>query len=255
MADPTTLSRLTQFSHGAGCGCKLGPAVVADLLRGLTPPSAPELLVGTETGDDAAVWRLAADRALVATTDFFTPVVDDARTWGRIAAQNAVSDVYAMGGRPLFALNLVAWPVERLGRSCSPRCWPVGPDRRRERVRGGRGHSVDDPEPKYGLALRAYLLRPDASCELRDEGLLKLFFADALDDPAATLDKVRAVRANHAEQLRQLEGIAATVKKVTPSRHLVLEYGLGLHRWALAWCDDAERRLSDGVGTTDERTS
>ena len=84
------------------------------MLTTLTPPQAPELMVGTETGDDAAVWRLDADRALVATTDFFTPLVDDARTWGRIAAQNAASDVYAMGGRPLFALNLVAWPSSEL---------------------------------------------------------------------------------------------------------------------------------------------
>jgi len=119
---------------------------------------------------------------------------------------------------------------------------------------GGRARTVYRLTPAGEEELRSYLLSPDASCELRDEGLLKLFFADALDDPAAVLDKVRAVRANHAEQLRQLEGIAATVAKVTPSRSLVLEYGLGLHRWALAWCDDAERRLSGGADTTDERT-
>jgi PadR family transcriptional regulator AphA len=119
---------------------------------------------------------------------------------------------------------------------------------------GGRARTVYRLTPAGEDELRSYLLSPDASCELRDEGLLKLFFADALDDPAAVLDKVRAVRANHAEQLRQLEGIAATVAKVTPSRSLVLEYGLGLHRWALAWCDDAERRLSGGADTTDERT-
>ena len=154
MPEPSTLPRLTQFSHGAGCGCKLGPAVVADLLRGLAPPSAPQLLVGTETGDDAAVWRLDAERALVATTDFFTPVVDDARTWGRIAAQNAVSDVYAMGGRPLFALNLVAWPVEQLGTELLAEVLAGGAEIGAEAgfaVVGG--HSVDDPEPKYGLAV------------------------------------------------------------------------------------------------------
>jgi selenide, water dikinase len=154
MTDAPTLRRLTQFSHGAGCGCKLGPAVVAELLRGFTPQAAPELLVGTDTGDDAAVWRLDADRALVATTDFFTPVVDDARTWGRIAAQNAVSDVYAMGGRPLFALNLVAWPVEQLGTELLAEVLAGGAEIGAESgfaVVGG--HSVDDPEPKYGLAV------------------------------------------------------------------------------------------------------
>lgn len=141
--------RLTQFSHGAGCGCKLGPGLVADLLRTLAPVAAPELLVGTETGDDAAVWRLDADRALVATTDFFTPVVDDARTWGRIAAQNAVSDVYAMGGRPLFALNLVAWPAEQLGIELLAQVLAGGAEIGAESgfaVVGG--HSIDDPEPK-----------------------------------------------------------------------------------------------------------
>jgi selenide, water dikinase len=115
---------------------------------------APELLVGTETGDDAAVWRLDADRALVATTDFFTPIVDDPRTWGRIAAQNAVSDVYAMGGRPLFALNLVAWPSSELPTSVLAEVLAGGADIAAESgfvVVGG--HTVDDPEPKYGLAV------------------------------------------------------------------------------------------------------
>ncbi len=146
--------RLTTFSHGAGCGCKLGPGDLAAVLRTLTPPSHPDLLVGTETGDDAAVWRLDAERALVATTDFFTPVVDDARTWGRIAAQNAVSDVYAMGGRPLFALNLVGWPSTVLPGELLAEVLAGGAEIGAE---GGfvvvGGHSIDDPEPKYGLAV------------------------------------------------------------------------------------------------------
>ena len=152
-ATPAT-RRLTEFSHGAGCACKLAPGLLADLLETLPVPAAPQLLVGTETGDDAAVWRLDADRALVATTDFFTPLVDDARTWGRIAAQNAASDVYAMGGRPLFALNLVAWPSSELPTSVLAEVLAGGAEIAAE---GGfvvaGGHSVDDPEPKYGLAV------------------------------------------------------------------------------------------------------
>ena len=146
--------RLTEFSHGAGCGCKLGPGVLAEVLATLTPPTHPNLLVGTETGDDAAVWRLDADRALVATTDFFTPVVDDARTWGRIAATNAVSDVYAMGGRPLFALNIVAWPSDALPPELLGEVLAGGAEAARDcgfAVVGG--HTIDDPEPKYGLAV------------------------------------------------------------------------------------------------------
>jgi selenide, water dikinase len=120
----------------------------------LTPPTAAELIVGTETGDDAAVWRLDAARALVATTDFLTPVVDDPFTWGRIAAQNAVSDVYAMGGRPLFALNLVAWPSTELPAAMLAEVLAGGAAVGAESgfaVVGG--HSVDEPEPKYGLAV------------------------------------------------------------------------------------------------------
>ncbi|OLT14620.1 selenide, water dikinase SelD [Pseudonocardia sp. CNS-139] len=154
MTGSVAARRLTQFSHGAGCACKLAPNLLADVLGRLAPSRHPDLLVGTETGDDAAVWRLSPDRALVATTDFFTPLVDDPRTWGRIAAQNAVSDVYAMGGRPVFALNLVAWPAEELPVSMLAEVLAGGAEIGAESgfvVVGG--HSVDDPEPKYGLAV------------------------------------------------------------------------------------------------------
>lgn len=146
--------RLTEFSHGAGCGCKLAPGVLRSVVGGLDLPVPPELLVGASTGDDAAVWRLDDGRALVATTDVITPVVDDARTWGRVAATNAMSDVWVMGGRPLFALNLVFWNHDELG-----------PEPLAEVLGGGAeaaaaaacavvgGHSVTDPEPKYGLAV------------------------------------------------------------------------------------------------------
>jgi selenide, water dikinase len=177
MSDDTIVRRLTQFSHGAGCACKLAPGDLAQVLRSLTPQSHPDLLVGTETGDDAAVWRLDATRALVATTDFFTPLVDDPRTWGRIAAQNAVSDVYAMGGRPLFALNLVAWPSSELPTSMLAEVLAGGAEIGAENgfaVVGG--HSVDDPEPKYGLAVVGEV-HPDrilTNAGLRDGDVLVL---------------------------------------------------------------------------------
>ncbi len=112
MTMPTSTGpvRLTAFSHGAGCACKLGSADLAEVLLGLPPISDPAVLVDAATRDDAAVYRIGPDRCLIATVDFFTPIVDDPADWGAIAAANAVSDVYAMGGRPLFALNLVAWP-------------------------------------------------------------------------------------------------------------------------------------------------
>ena len=149
--------RLTSFSHGAGCACKLGPSDLADVLGRLTPNGAepdPALLVGTATGDDAAVYRLDQKTALVFTTDFFTPIVDDPYDWGRVAAANALSDVYAMGGRPLLCLNLVGWPAETLPFDLLARVLDGGSAIAQEAgalVAGG--HTIDDAEPKYGMAV------------------------------------------------------------------------------------------------------
>jgi selenide,water dikinase len=145
--------RLTEFSHGAGCACKLDPSALVGVLDRLTPNVHPDLLVDAKTGDDAAVYRIAPDRALVLTTDFFTPLVDDPFTWGRLAATNAVSDVYAMGGRPLLALNIVAWNTAELAMELLGDVLAGADSVARDAgffIVGG--HSVDDPEPKYGLA-------------------------------------------------------------------------------------------------------
>ncbi|HEY2272090.1 MAG TPA: selenide, water dikinase SelD, partial [Jatrophihabitantaceae bacterium] len=106
--------RLTQYAHGGGCACKIPPGELESLVAGLTGFVSDDLIVGLDDGDDAAVVRIAGDTAIVCTADFFTPVVDDPYDWGRIAAANALSDVYAMGGRPLVAVNLVGWPRDRL---------------------------------------------------------------------------------------------------------------------------------------------
>ena len=149
--------RLTRFSHGAGCACKLSPddlRTVLGLVHGMDAPADPDLLVGLDTADDAAVYRLRGDLAVVVTTDFFTPIVDDPYDWGRIAATNALSDVYAMGGTPLLALNLVAWPRDGLPFELLARVLDGGADVVRDAgalVAGG--HSIDDAEPKYGLAV------------------------------------------------------------------------------------------------------
>jgi selenide,water dikinase len=146
--------RLTTLSHGAGCACKLPAAEIHSLLAELPRPDDPNVLVGADTADDAAVYRVSESLAVVSTADFFTPIVDDPYDFGRIAATNALSDVYAMGGTPVTALNLVAFPLADLGG-----------DVLREILRGGSdvataagvavvgGHSIDDPEPKYGMAV------------------------------------------------------------------------------------------------------
>ncbi|MBV8470554.1 MAG: selenide, water dikinase SelD [Pelomonas sp.] len=155
-ASTTPAPRLTSLSHGGGCGCKIAPAVLADILRhagqsGIVPP---QLLVGLETSDDAAVYQLNDEQALVATTDFFMPIVDDPFDFGRIAATNAISDVYAMGGRPIMALALVGMPVKVLpsetigqilagGQSvCTAAGIPIA-----------GGHTIDSVEPIYGLVV------------------------------------------------------------------------------------------------------
>jgi selenide, water dikinase len=151
--------RLTQYAHGGGCACKIPPGELEAVLGGLSAAAASvqyasELVVGLDTGDDAAVVALDACTGLVATTDFFTPVVDDPFDWGRIAAANALSDVYAMGGRPLVALNILAWPRDRLPMELIREVLLGGITIAREagcHVAGG--HSVDDPEPKYGMAV------------------------------------------------------------------------------------------------------
>ncbi|MGV9006412.1 MAG: selenide, water dikinase SelD [Brevundimonas sp.] len=154
--------RLTSLAHGGGCGCKLAPAVLRDILAGMPQAAVfANLMVGTETSDDAAVWRLNDQQALVATTDFFMPVVDDPFDFGRIAATNALSDVYAMGATPIFALALVGMPVATLSTAtigqilaggasvCAAAGIPVA-----------GGHSIDSVEPIYGLVALG-LVHPD----------------------------------------------------------------------------------------------
>jgi selenide,water dikinase len=150
----TEAIRLTQYAHGGGCACKIPPGELEAMVRGLIVEPAEDLLVGLDSGDDAAVVRIDGDRAIVLTTDFFTPVVDNAYDWGRIAAANALSDVYAMGGRPVVAVNLLGWPRDVLPFELAGEVLRGGLAIAREAgCHLAGGHSIDDPEPKYGLAV------------------------------------------------------------------------------------------------------
>ena len=169
--------RLTQYAAGGGCACKVPPGELERVLAGLPDaspaPAGPggfgELLVGLEHGDDGAAVRTEGGRAVIATADFFTPVVDDAYDWGRIAAANALSDIWAMGGDPLLAVNLLAWPREKIPFELAAEVLRGGADicaQAGTHLAGG--HSIDDPEPKYGLAVTGFadadrLLRNDAA--------------------------------------------------------------------------------------------
>jgi len=161
MGNPSAV-RLTQYARGGGCACKIPPGELEEAVAALVPENRPaDLLIGVEHGDDAAVVRISSGRAVVATADFFSPVVDDARLFGRIAAANALSDVYAVGGEPLVAVNLLGWPRDVLSAELAAEVLAGGLEIAREagcHVAGG--HSIDDPEPKYGMAVTG-LADPD----------------------------------------------------------------------------------------------
>ncbi|MBC8079809.1 MAG: selenide, water dikinase SelD, partial [Gorillibacterium sp.] len=154
--------KLTSYSTKGGCGCKIGPGDLTEVLRSL--PQAlpnPNLLVGIDTSDDAGVYRLTDDLAIVQTVDFFTPIVDDPYSFGQIAAANAISDIYAMGGRPLTALNIVAFPIRTLDKQVLADILRGAGDKMQEaNVTLVGGHSIDDNEPKFGMAVTG-LIHPD----------------------------------------------------------------------------------------------
>ena len=198
--------RLTEFSHGGGCGCKIAPAILSEILSATPIRGLPkELMVGTETADDAAVYRLNDTQALVATTDFFTPIVDDPYDFGRIAATNAISDIYAMGGRPIMALAIVGMPLEKLpvsairgilagGESvCAAAGIPIA-----------GGHSIDTLEPIYGLVALG-LVHPDKvkrnSCA-RPGDVLVLGKPLGIGILSAALKKGKLSAAGYAEMVK-----------------------------------------------------
>jgi len=197
--------RLTEFSHGGGCGCKIAPAVLTELLATTPVRGLPEaLMVGAETSDDAAVYRLNASQALVATTDFFTPIVDDPYDFGRIAAANALSDIYAMGARPIFALAVVGMPLEKLPVSVIQRilaggesvCHTAG-------IPVAGGHSIDVLEPIYGLVALG-LVHPDKvkrNSSAQPGDLLVLGKPLGIGILSAALKKVKLSQAAYAQMV------------------------------------------------------
>jgi len=185
MSTETNISetiRLTQYSHGAGCGCKISPSILSAILKdNETPPDFKNLLVGNHSRDDAAVLDIGNGQALISTTDFFMPIVDDPFEFGRIAATNAISDVYAMGGKPVLAIAILGWPIDKLAPEVAGRV-----------IAGGRkacadagiplagGHSIDSPEPIFGLAVNGIVevknLKKNNTAKLGD----KLFLTKKL---------------------------------------------------------------------------
>ncbi|MGB2818405.1 MAG: selenide, water dikinase SelD [Burkholderiaceae bacterium] len=219
MNAPTELKiKLTSFSHGGGCGCKIAPGVLGEILKGSTQGLIPpQLLVGIETADDAAVYQINDEQALIATTDFFMPIVDDPFDFGRIAATNAISDVYAMGGTPIMALALLAMPVNQL---------PVEVIRRI--VEGGQsvctaagipiagGHTIDSVEPIYGLVVMG-LVHPR---KVKTNSRAKAGDILILGKPLGVGIYSAALKKNALDAAGYAQMIANTTKLNTPGRHL-----------------------------------
>jgi selenide,water dikinase len=266
----TTTIRLTQYAHGGGCACKIPPGELESVLTGLvgvdvTEPMG-ELVVGLDDGDDAAVVRIQHGLAVIATADFFTPVVDDPYDWGRIAAANALSDVYAMGGRPVVAVNLLGWPRDVLPLELAA-----------EVLRGGRdvcgsagchlagGHSVDDPEPKYGMAVTGVadperILRNDAGVAGEPLSLTKPLGVGVLNSRHKATGEVFK---NAVESMTTLNSAAAAAAVAAGARCATDVTGFGLlgHLFKLArasgvsavldaaaipYLDGARQALADG---------
>ncbi len=235
MSNEKTSVRLTQYSHGAGCGCKIAPAVLDTILKSSQPAlSDSRLLVGNESRDDAAVYDMGDGTAIISTTDFFMPIVDDPFTFGRIAAANAISDIYAMGGRPLLAIAILGWPVSKIDPSIAAQV-----------VDGGRhtchqagiilagGHSIDSPEPIFGLAVTGQV--PVSQLKRNDtaqEGCL-LFLTKPLGvGIITTACKMGKVRKEHEEaairSMTTLNAVGHSLAGISGVRAMTDVTGFGL---------------------------
>ena len=230
--------RMTEYSHGAGCGCKISPAVLDVILHSNLPAEVHSaLLVGNSSRDDAAVYDLGNGTAVISTTDFFMPIVDDAFTFGRIAATNAISDIYAMGGKPLMAIAIFGWPLDKLP-----------PELGQQVIEGGRkacqdaqiplagGHSIDAPEPIFGLAVTGIVplknLKQNSTAKAGD----KLYLTKPLGiGVLTTAQKKKILKPEHAqlaiETMCQLNKLGETLGQL-PSVHALTDvtgFGLGGH--------------------------
>ncbi len=227
--------RLTQYSHGAGCGCKIAPKVLDEILKSnLTMPDNKKLLVGNSSRDDAAAYDLGNGTALISTTDFFMPIVDDAFDFGRIASANAISDVYAMGGKPVLAIAILGWPLEKLP-----------PEMARMVLEGSRtvcaaagiplagGHSIDSPEPIFGLAVSGLVNITDLKRNDRASAGDSIFLTKPLGvGILSTAQKRGLLKAEHLavmiEQLTRLNDIGEALGKISGVTSMTDVTGFGL---------------------------
>lgn len=241
--------RLTQYSHGAGCGCKIAPDVLETILHSeQIKLFDPHLLVGNETRDDAAVYQLENGQCIISTTDFFMPIVDDAFDFGRIAATNAISDIYAMGGQPVMAIAILGWPVKLLPAELA-----------RQVVEGGRlacqqagivlagGHSIDTPEPIFGLAVTGTVAKAHIKTNCAASAGCKLLLSKPLGiGILTTAEKKGLLRAEHrgvaTETMCQMNSIGAQLAMRSEVKAMTDVTGFGLLGHLTEMCQGANLR-------------
>ena len=227
--------KLTQYSHGAGCGCKISPKVLSSILHtNLAPFENPNLLVGNDSRDDAAVYDMQDGTAIISTTDFFMPIVDDPFTFGKIAAANAISDVYAMGGKPLLAIAILGWPIDKLAPEIAQQVLEGGRETCMEAgISLAGGHSIDSPEPIFGLAVTGqvdlkHLKRNDTATEACQLLLTKPLGVGVL----TTAQKQGKLKAEHQDiapnSMMQLNNIGHELAAIEGIRAMTDVTGFGL---------------------------
>ena len=243
--------QLTQFSHGAGCGCKLSPAVLHEILSGVDrSESFPSLLIGNDTKDDAAVMDLGDGTGIISTTDFFMPIVDDPRTFGRIAAANAISDVYAMGGNPLMAIAILGWPLGKIPESAASAVLDGGRSICSEAgIPLAGGHSIDSPEPIFGLAVTGRVpldrLKSNAAAKPGDH----LFLTKAVGVGMVTTAQKKGLVTDAdlfaaVDSMQALNTIGAKLSQI-PSVHAMTDVtGFGLLGHLVEMCEGARLNAS-----------
>ena len=239
--------KLTQYSHGAGCGCKISPAVLDQILHSSIKHSAdPALLVGNNTRDDAAVLDLGNGTALISTTDFFMPIVDDAYDFGRIASANAISDVYAMGGKPVLAIAILGWPIDKLSPEVAQKvlegsrsiCAEAG-------ITLAGGHSIDSPEPIFGLAVNGMVAIQHLKQNSTASAGCKLYLTKALGvGILTTAQKKGILKPEHAaiapKSMSMLNKIGETLGKLDYVKAMTDVTGFGLLGHLSEMCEGSD---------------
>lgn len=239
--------KLTQYSHGAGCGCKISPKVLDSILKSnLAPFDNPNLLVGNDSRDDAAVYDLQDGTAIISTTDFFMPIVDDPFTFGKIAAANAISDIYAMGGKPLLAIAILGWPINKLAPEIAQQVLDGGRQTCHEAgISLAGGHSIDSPEPIFGLAVTGQvnidqLKRNDTATEGCQLLLTKPLGVGVL----STAQKNGKLKPNHShiapESMEKLNKIGYDLAKINGIKAMTDVTGFGLLGHLTEMCEGSK---------------